>query len=74
VCWSHGWLVHGVAGSAVPGGVTTAVPETGLMTHQYRAGAELVAVRAARRRVGRPLSGGGLHDFTEQGHELVDLE
>jgi len=58
--------VHGlVACAARPGGVPAAVAEAGLMADQDLARAKGVAVRAARRRVGDPLSVRGLYEFAQ---------
>ena len=54
-----------VAVSAGPGGVPAAVPAAGLMTHEHLAGAEVVAVRASRRRMGDPLPGRRLYEFAQ---------
>ena len=52
---------HGVAGSAVPGGVSAAVTEARDMTDEDLVRAERVAVGASRRWVGDPLPARGLN-------------
>ena len=53
---------HGVAGSAVPGGVSAAaVTEARDMTDEDLVRAERAAVRASRRWVGDPLPARGLN-------------
>jgi hypothetical protein len=51
--------------AARPGGVPAAVPKAGLMTYKHCAGAEAVAVRASRRRVGDPRPVRGLHHLAQ---------
>ena len=65
------WVLSGgpytvcIAGAAGPCGVSAAVTEAGLMTYQHFTGAEGVPVRAARRWVGDPLPGRGLHQLAQ---------
>jgi hypothetical protein len=48
-----------VARAAGPGGVPAALPEASLITHEHPAGAEVVPVRAAGRRVSDPRAARG---------------
>ena len=60
------WPVDGlIACAARPCGVP-AVPEAGLVADQHFAGSEFVAGGAARRRVGDPLPGRGLHQLAQR--------
>ena len=63
-----------VACAAGPGGVAAAVTEASLITDEHPAGAELVAVRAPRRRVGDPLPGRGLYHLARHDYEAVDVQ
>jgi hypothetical protein len=56
---------------AYPWGVSAAVTEAGLVTHENPAGTELVPVRAATRRVGNPLPGCGLYQLAQHAWELT---
>ena len=61
---------HGVAGSAVPAGVSAAaVAEASDVTDEDLAGAERVAVRASRRRVRNPLPSGGLYELAKHAYK-----
>jgi hypothetical protein len=60
------WPVHRlVACAAGPGGVSAAVAEARLMTHQDLVGAEGVSVWASRRWVRDPLPGRGLRQLAQ---------
>jgi hypothetical protein len=62
-------LDHGFTGAAMPARMSTAaVAEADLMTNEHLASAELVAVRASRRRVDDPLSRCGLYEIAQ--HKL----
>ena|SRR6476661_1341403 len=48
-----------------------AVPEASLMAYENLIGAELVTVRASRRRVGDPVPGGGLNQIAQHGMKPI---
>jgi hypothetical protein len=54
-----------VAGETRPGGVSAAVTEASLITHDRPAGAELVPVRAARGRADDPRARRGLYEVAD---------
>ena len=59
-----------IARAAGPGGVAAAVAEARLVANEHLIGAELVTVRASRRRVGDPLAVRGLYEITEHNSSL----
>jgi len=60
-----------IAGAAMPGGVSAAVAEARLVTHENFAGAKWVSVGAARRWVGDPFPGRSVNQLAQ--HNTIPM-